>query len=78
LKPDAPLLAFFQAAMIVSAPIMVGLSSCVTMREGWRRGVMESMDLEASERTERMFRVVCLRVVRSVMALAWQVGGLHM
>lgn len=39
---------------------------------------MESMDLEASERTERMFRVVCLRVVRSVMALAWQVGGLHM
>ena len=38
---------------------------------------MESMDLETAERTERMFRVVCLRVVRSVMVLAWQVGGSH-
>ena len=39
---------------------------------------IEPMDLEASERTDRMFKVVCLRVVRSAMTLAWQVGGLYM
>lgn len=33
---------------------------------------MESMGLEASERTERMVRVVCFRAVRSVIVFSWE------
>lgn len=69
LEPWCTSSGLLQAAITDSDPAIGGLSSWERVNEGWRRGEMESIDLEASLRKEMMEIVVDLRVEKPVILI---------